>query len=119
MRRVRRLRGLLFALLLLVTSAAAASEAYWARPASLPDHFARHGEEVGARTPQDYVRLAARLLERAERGEIPLKVAPDGTLRAYDPATRLFGAYHRDGGIRTLFVARDPHYFDRQPGVLR
>ncbi|MDB5366516.1 MAG: repeat protein [Rhodospirillales bacterium] len=118
MMRSQGVRGLLLVLLLLVTPAAA-SDAYWARPASLPDHFARHGEEVGARTPQAYVKLAAQLLERAERGEIPLKVARDGTLRAYDPITHLFGAYNADGGIRTLFVAHDPHYFDRQPGSLR
>lgn len=112
------MRALLLALLLLATPAAA-SDAYWARPDSLPEHFAKHGEEVGARSPREYVQLAARLLQRAERGEIPLKVARDGTMRAYDPATRLFGAYNRDGGIRTLFVARDPHYFDRQPGQLK
>jgi pyocin large subunit-like protein len=112
------MRALLLALLLLATPAAAL-DAYWARPETLPDHFARHGEEVGARNPREYVQLADRLLQRAQRGEIPYKVAQDGTMRAYDPATHLFGAYNRDGGIRTLFVARDPHYFDRQPGTLK
>lgn len=112
------MRAVLLALMLLAAPAFAA-DAYWARPESLPDHFARHGEEVGARTPRDYVALADRLLQRAQRGDVPMKIARDGTVRAYDPVTRLFGAYNSDGGIRTLFVARDPQYFDRQPGRLR
>jgi pyocin large subunit-like protein len=112
------MRAVFLALLLFVTPATA-GDAYWARPDSLPDHFARHGEEVGAHTTREYVQLAVQLLQRAQRGEIPLKVARDGTMRAYDPATRLFGAYNRDGGIRTLFVARDPQYFSRQPGEVR
>jgi pyocin large subunit-like protein len=113
------MRALLLALLLLVAPVAQAADAYWARPATLPEHFARHGAEVGARDEAAYVRLAASLLARAQRGEVPMKVARDGTIRVYDPQTHLFGAYNRDGGIRTLFVARDPRYFDRQPGEQR
>ena len=112
------MRAILLALLLL-TAPAMAGDAYWSRPETLPDHFARHGEEVGARSPREYVQLADRLLQRGERGDVPMKVTRDGTRRIYDPATHLFGAFNRDGGIRTLFVARDPHYFDRQPGQLR
>ena len=42
----------------------------------------------------------------------------DGTIRVWDPKTRAFAAYNRDGTTRTYFKPGSPDYFERQPGRL-
>lgn len=88
----------------------------WGNPASLPDHFARHGSDFGARNAGDYARMAAQFLQRARAESLPAKLDNRGTLRIYDPRTGAFGAYNRDGTTKTFFKPRDASYFDRQPG---
>ncbi len=88
----------------------------WANPASLPDHFARHGSDFGARSAGDYARIAAEFLRRARAQGLPAKLDNHGTLRVYDPRTGTFGAYNRDGTTKTFFKPRNASYFDRQPG---
>jgi pyocin large subunit-like protein len=34
----------------------------------------------------------------------------------YDPGTRAFGAYNRDGTTKTFFKPGTRDYFERQPG---
>lgn len=88
----------------------------WANPSSLPDHFARHGADFGARNADDYARMAAEFLRRARAEGLPAKLDNRGTLRIYDPRTGAFGAYNRDGTTKTFFKPRNASYFDRQPG---
>ena len=88
----------------------------WANPASLPDHFARHGSDFGARKAEDYARLAAEFLRQGRVKGYPAKLDDRGTLRVYDPHTGTFGAYNRNGTTKTFFKPRDASYFDRQPG---
>lgn len=88
----------------------------WANPASLPDHFARHGSDFGARNPDAYARMATEFLRRARAEGLPAKLDNRGTLRIYDPRTGAFGAYNKDGTTKTFFMPRDASYFDRQPG---
>lgn len=88
----------------------------WGNPASLPDHFARHGSDFGARTAGDYARMAAEFQRRARAEGLPAKLDNRGTLRIYDPRLGAFGAYNRDGTTKTFFKPRDASYFDRQPG---
>lgn len=88
----------------------------WGRVDTLPDHFARHGRDFGARDADDYAAQAAAFLQRARSSGLPVKRDADGSLRIYDPATGTFGAYNRDGTTKTFFKPGDAHYFDRQPG---
>lgn len=88
----------------------------WGNPNSLPDHFARHGADFGARNADDYARMAAEFLRRARAEGLPAKLDNRGTLRIYDPRSGAFGAYNRDGTTKTFFKPRNASYFDRQPG---
>ena len=101
-----------------VSSTAFRAGQTWGNPATLPDHFARHGSDFGATNAQDYAHLAWQFLQRARAEGLPAKVDPAGTLRVYDPASGAFAAYNRDGTTKTFFKPGSPGYFDRQPGRL-
>ena len=40
----------------------------------------------------------------------------DGTLRVFDPSSRVFGAYNGAGKTKTFFKPDNPAYWQRQPG---
>jgi pyocin large subunit-like protein len=88
----------------------------WGNPASLPDHFARHGAEVGARNQEEYALMAWQFLQRAKSEGLPAKVDASGTLRIFDHRSGAFGAYNRNGTTKTFFKPGQRSYFDRQPG---
>lgn len=88
----------------------------WGNMATLADHFERHGPDFAARNADDYARMAWEFLQRAQREGLPMKLDSQGVLRAFDPKTRAFGAYNRNGTTRTFFKPRSRDYFDRQPG---
>lgn len=92
------------------------ANARWGNPASLPDHFARHGADVGARDASEYALLASQLLQRAKTEGLPAKVDERGEVRVFDPQTGAFGAYNADGTTKTFFKPGNPDYFVRQPG---
>lgn len=89
----------------------------WGRPETLPDHFARHGRDFGARDADDYAAQAHAFLERAKASGLSAKRDHDGSLRIYDAATGTFAAYNADGTTKTFFKPGNPTYFDRQPGT--
>jgi hypothetical protein len=89
----------------------------WGNPSSLPDHYSRHGGDFGAKSAEEYARMAWDFLQRAKMEGLPAKYDDtDETLRIWDPKTRTFGAYHRDGRAKTFFKPDSRGYFDRQPG---
>ena len=88
----------------------------WGHFASLQDHFERHGRDFNAKDPEDYARLAWEFLQRARSEGLPMKVDDDGVFRVFDPKTRTFGAYNRDGTTKTFFKPQSRDYFERQPG---
>jgi hypothetical protein len=88
----------------------------WRNLASLRDHFDRHGGDFGAQTPEEYARLAWEFLQRARAEGLPAKVDEDGVLRVFEPRTRIFAAYNRDGTTKTFFKPGSRDYFERQPG---
>jgi Purple acid Phosphatase, N-terminal domain len=90
----------------------------WGNVGSLPDHFARHGGDFGAKNADDYARLAWEFRLRAKTDRLPTKVDETGVTRIYDPKTGAFAAYNRDGTTKTFFKPGSPGYFDRQPGRL-
>lgn len=88
----------------------------WGSMRTLQDHFERHGNDFGAKDADDYAKRAWLFLQRARTEGLPAKRDSDGVLRVYEPATRSFGAYNRDGTTRTYFKPSRRDYFDDQPG---
>jgi len=81
----------------------------------LKDHFRRHGREVGADSPEAYVRIAQRLRDRPVGGAVLELARPDGSFARFDRATGVFIAFDRNGTIRTCFRPRQgEEYFRRQ-----
>jgi hypothetical protein len=91
----------------------------WGRMETLRDHFERHGPDFQSRSMDDYAAQAWHLLQRARAGEVPMKWDDsDGTLRVFDPRTRAFAAFSREGRTKTFFRPRNASYWQRQPGRL-
>lgn len=88
----------------------------WGNLASLQDHFERHGRDFNARDADDYAAQAWTFLQRARRDGLPAKRDSDGVVRVYDPKTRAFAAYNRDGTTKTYFRPGRSNYFADQPG---
>jgi hypothetical protein len=91
----------------------------WGRIDTLQDHFNRHGADFQSTSPDDYAAQAWHFLQRAKSGQLSMKWDDaDNTLRVYDPKTRAFAAYNRDGTAKTYFRPNSPTYWQRQPGRL-
>ncbi|MCF7784540.1 MAG: fibronectin type III domain-containing protein [Prosthecobacter sp.] len=89
----------------------------WGHLDSLQDHFDRHGRDFASKSPDDYAAQAWLFLQRAREESLPMKIDDtDGTLRVFDPATRVFGAYNRAGRTKTFFKPDNSTYWQRQPG---
>ena len=97
---------------------APATRRIWGNIGSLPDHFARHGGDFGAKSQDDYAAQAWRFRERASAERLPMKLDTDGTVRVFDPKTRAFASFNRDGTTKTYFRPDNPSYWQRQPGKL-
>lgn len=97
---------------------APAARETWGHLASLQDHFDRHGRDFNAKDPEDYARLAWEFLRRAKAEGLPAKIDETGVMRVYDPKTRAFAAYNRNGTTKTFFKPNSRDYFERQPGAL-
>jgi pyocin large subunit-like protein len=81
----------------------------------LDEHYAKHGGEFGRITRQDYLRQAQLLRDAPAGGPILETVRTDGVTTRFDRQTGAFGAYNRDGTIRTFFKPNDgERYFRRQ-----
>lgn len=91
----------------------------WANMRTLDDHFARHGADFGARSADEYASMASEFFQRGGAQQFPTKIAPDGTVRMFDPATSTFGSFAPNGLTKTFFKPTSPTYWDRQPGVLQ
>lgn len=83
---------------------------------SYDQHFAKHGAEFGHITQAEYLALAQQLRDQPVGGPI-LEIVreADGVITRFDRRTDHFGAYNRDGTIRTFFIPNDgERYFQRQ-----
>ena len=89
----------------------------WGNYASLPDHFARHGEDFHAQDADDYARQSWEFLQRAQADGLPAKQDDAGVLRIFDPRSGTFASYNRDGTTKTFFKPGSRDYFERQPGA--
>jgi hypothetical protein len=88
----------------------------WGNIASLRDHFERHGPDFNSKDADDYARQAWVFLQRARAEGWPAKVDDEGVIRIFDPQSRAFAAYNRDGTTKTYFKPGSRDYFERQPG---
>lgn len=93
------------------------TRATWGRMETLQDHFDRHGADFRATSPDDYAAKAWQFLQRARAGQLLMKWdAEEDSLRVFDPSSRAFAAYNRDGTTKTFFRPNSASYWDRQPG---
>jgi pyocin large subunit-like protein len=80
----------------------------------LQDHFEKYGQQFGAISRQQYLRLAQQLRDSRVGANIVESKRPDGLIR-FDRKRGYFGAYDTDGTIRTFFIPPDGiRYFERQ-----
>jgi pyocin large subunit-like protein len=57
------------------------------------------------------------VLQYAKQNGLPMKWdASDGTLRIWEPRSRAFAAYNRNGTTKTFFRPNNESYWGRQPG---
>lgn len=83
------------------------------------EHYAKHGREFGHISQQEYLHLAQALrdapLVGGVGGPILQAVRGNGVITRFDRRNGSFGAYNRDGTIRTFFIpAAGERYFRRQ-----
>lgn len=83
--------------------------------AQFEEHYQKHGAEFGAIGKAEYLRLAQDLRDSRAGGPILESRRPSGEFSRFDLRHGYFGAYNRDGTIRTFFIPNDgERYFRRQ-----
>jgi hypothetical protein len=80
----------------------------FASEAQFLDHFARHGNDFGAMTSDEYAQRADKFLNRAASAGTLETVRPNGDIVRYDPTTDEFGIVKSDGTIRTYYKPDPP-----------
>ena len=89
----------------------------WGYMPSLQDHYERHGKDFRCTSAEDYAAKAWLFLQYARQNSLPMKWDDsDGTLRIWEPNSRAFAAFNRDGTTKTFFRPNSPGYWSRQPG---
>ncbi len=79
------------------------------------EHFEKHGREFGNIDAERYLALAQALRDGRVSASVLEAARGDGATSRFDRASGAFGAYDRDGTIRTFFKPRDGEaYFRRQ-----
>ncbi|HTW67805.1 MAG TPA: hypothetical protein VME17_24490 [Bryobacteraceae bacterium] len=83
--------------------------------AQLDEHYAKHGAEFGAISKAEYLRLAQALRDAPVGGPILESRRPNGEFSKFDRRHGYFGAYNRNGTIRTFFIPNNgERYFRNQ-----
>lgn len=83
----------------------------------LLEHFAKHGEEFGHISAEQYLSLAQQLRDVPAGRDILRSERPGGYAK-YDRRTNSFGAFDNSGIIRTFFKPNDgERYFIRQSRI--
>ena len=111
-RYVARLLGcFLFALLLYASGPGFRSRAQF------DEHYQKHGAEFGAISKAEYLRLAQALRDAPPGGPILESRRPNGEFSKFDRRRGYFGAYNRDGTIRTFFIPNNGERYFRSTGA--
>jgi pyocin large subunit-like protein len=83
--------------------------------AQLDEHYQKHGAEFGPISEAAYLGLAQGLRDAPVGGPILESRRPNGEFSKFDRRHGYFGAYNRDGTIRTFFIPNNgERYFERQ-----
>jgi hypothetical protein len=69
----------------------------------LAQHFKDHGADFGAKSAEQYQKMADTFLNGPRGAGVLQKVRPNGDIVRYDPATEAYGVVTPDGTIRTYF----------------
>jgi hypothetical protein len=78
-------------------------------------HWRKHGRAVGAKSADEYLRMAQSLRDRPPGGDVLEEVRADGVGTRFDRRTGTFVAYNGDLSLRTFFRPNDGEaYFRRQ-----
>jgi pyocin large subunit-like protein len=81
----------------------------------LDEHYRKHGPEFGNIGKTEYLRLAQELWDAPPGGPILQAVKAGSVITKFDRRKGYFGAYNRDGVIRTFFIPTNgERYFWRQ-----
>ncbi len=81
----------------------------------LDEHYQKHGAEFGAISKAEYLLLAQELRDAPVGGPILEARRPNGEFSRFVRRHGYFGAYNRDGTIRTFFIPNNgERYFERQ-----
>ena len=81
----------------------------------LEDQFEKHGREFGHITQQQFVQMAQQLREARPSSNILEFRRPDGVTAKFDRKHGYYGAYDRDGSVRSFFIPTDGlRFFERQ-----
>lgn len=84
-------------------------------PAQLDEHYAKHGAEFGHISKTEYLQRAQELRDAHVGGPILEARSPNGGFSRFDRRHGYFGAYNRNGTIRTFFIPNNgERYFRRQ-----
>jgi pyocin large subunit-like protein len=79
------------------------------------EHYAKHGHEFGNISKGEYLRLAQELRDAPPGGPVLEARRPNGAFSKFDRRHGYFGAYNRNGTIRTFFIPNNgERYFRRQ-----
>ncbi|MGB8840196.1 MAG: hypothetical protein WCC64_03915, partial [Aliidongia sp.] len=81
----------------------AANTGGFGNEAQFLDHYARHGSDFRALTPNEYAQQAGRLLNGPAGPTTLEMVRRNGDIVRYDPTTDEFGVVKPDGTIRTFY----------------
>ena len=97
-----------------ITAIALASGPGFRSEALFAEHYAKHGSEFGNISKLEYLRRAQELRDAHPGGPI-LQAVKGDIITRYDQRRGYFGAYNRNGTIRTFFIpAAGESYFRRQ-----
>lgn len=81
----------------------------------LNEHWHKHGAEMGATSPEDYLRRAQELRDLPVGGPVLEAKRADGVITRFDRDDGAFLAFHDDLTILTFFHPHDgERYFQRQ-----
>ena len=84
-------------------------------PALFEQHYLKHGHEFGRISKAEYLSMAQTLRDEPVGGPIQESRRPNGEFSRFDRIHGYFGAYNRDGTIRTFFIPNNgERYFRNQ-----
>jgi RHS repeat-associated protein len=73
----------------------------WGDKSKLDDHFNRHGSDLGAKSKEEYTRMANSFYKN--RNSYKTKTDRNGQIRVYDRINGIFGSYNSNGTTATYF----------------